>query len=211
MTALLVGLFIGFIMCIPVGPINIWVINTLLKHNFRSAFSIALGGAVMDFVYFMVILSGLAFFKFSPQSVFIFKILGVFFLMIIGLKEIFQPKTSMGVSDGKLKKIPHASSFFFIGVLIYTSNPTLIATMTGLAALIKSWHLFQESVLNHSLLSFGVATGSALWFFVLLKTVTKYQKKISAKLYTNFARTSGFLIVALSLYMAFNVYKEVRL
>lgn len=211
MTALLIGLFIGFVMCIPVGPINVWVINTLLKHNFRSAFSIALGGAVMDFVYFMVILSGLSLFQFSAQTVFVLKILGVFFLMIIGLKEIFQPNTDMGVKVYNLKKSPHVSSFFFIGVLIYTSNPTLIATMTGLAAVIKSWHLFQESVLNHSLLSFGLASGSALWFFVLLKTVTKYQKKIPAKFYTNFARTSGILIVVFSLYMAFNVYKEVRL
>ena len=211
MTALLVGLFIGFLMCIPVGPINIWVINTLLKHNFRSAFSIALGGAVMDFIYFMIILSGLSLFQFSLETVLVLKVLGVLFLLIIGLKEIFLPKSDVEVDESKLKKIPHASSFFLIGVLIYTSNPTLIATMTGLAAVIKSWHLFQENVLNHSLLSFGLATGSALWFFVLLKTVTKYQKKIPVKFYINFARTSGILIVVFSLYMAFNVYKEVSL
>lgn len=211
MTALLIGLLIGFIMCIPVGPINVWVINTLLKHNFRSAFSIALGGAVMDFIYFMIILSGLSFFKFSTQTVQVLKILGIIFLLIIGLKEFFQPATKINVDDLELKKIPHASSFFLMGVLIYTSNPTLIATMTGLAAVIKSWHLFQENVFNHSLLSFGLASGSALWFFVLLKTVNRYQNKIPAKFYTNFARTSGVLIVVFSLYMAFNVYKEVRL
>lgn len=211
MIALLVGIVIGFLMCIPVGPINIWVINTLLKHNFRSAFSIALGGSLMDFVYFMIILSGLSLFEFSVQTILILKILGVLFLLTFGLREIFKQDSVEDLENQAPKKIPHASSFFLVGILIYTSNPTLIATMTGLAAVIKSWHLFAETVINHSLLSLGIAAGSALWFFVLLKLVVRYQNKIPSKFYANFARTSGILIVCFSLYMAFNVYKEVSL
>ncbi len=211
MIALLVGLFVGFIMCIPVGPINIWVVNTLIKHNFRSAFSIALGGSVMDFVYFMIILSGLSLFHFSPKTVLILKIVGVLFLLIFGLRELFKPNTGLKDEEGELKKIPHASSFFLIGVLIYTSNPTLIATMTGLAAVIKSWHLFHENIFNNTMLALGVASGSALWFFFLLKMVVKYQQKIPESFYRHFSKTSGVLIILFSFYMAFNVYKEVSL
>jgi threonine/homoserine/homoserine lactone efflux protein len=86
MIAFLIGLIIGFIMCIPVGPINVWVVNTLLKHNFRSAFSIALGGSLMDFSYFMVILTGLSLFTFSPKTSLTLKIVGVLFIFAFGLK-----------------------------------------------------------------------------------------------------------------------------
>ena len=60
--ALIIGLITGFLICIPVGPINVWVINTFIKYDFKSAFAIALGGSLMDFVYFIAILSGLSFF-----------------------------------------------------------------------------------------------------------------------------------------------------
>ncbi|NOT80979.1 MAG: LysE family transporter [Bacteriovoracaceae bacterium] len=211
MIALILGLLIGFVMCIPVGPINVWVINTFFKHNFKSAFSIALGGSVMDFTYFMVVLTGLSLFTFTPKMSLTFKIVGVLFLFAFGLKEVLTKKQVFELDEHALKKIPAASSFFFIGVLIYTSNPTLIATMSGLAAIIKSWHVFDLNFLNYFLLSFGIAVGSAFWFYALLKIVEKYQKKIPESFLLNFSRTSGVLIILFSLFMAFNVYKEVYL
>ncbi len=211
MIALALGLLIGFLMCIPVGPINVWVINILIKHNFRSAFSIALGGSVMDFVYFMIILTGLSMFTFSPKTSLILKVLGVVFLFIFGLREVLTKASKLEVTNALEKKIPKASSFFFLGVLIYTSNPTLIATMSGLAAVIKSWHAFDYNFLNYLLLSLGVALGSAGWFYFLIKMVERYQNKIPDKFYSQFSRASGVLIVLFSLYMAFNVYKEIIL
>lgn len=211
MIALLLGLVIGFLMCVPVGPINVWVVNTLLKHNFRSAFSIAAGGSVMDFIYFMIILTGLSFFTFSPQTVLVFKIAGVLFLFLFGLKEIVSKEKSLEINEGENKKMPHASGFFLLGVLIYTSNPTLIATMSGLAAIIKSWHVFDFNFLNYFLLSLGVGLGSAGWFYFLLKMVERYHNRMPKKFFHHFNRASGVLIVLFSFIMAFNVYKEIYL
>jgi hypothetical protein len=53
-----------------------------------------------------------------------------------------------------------------------------------------------------------LALGTASWFYLLLKTVQKYQNRIPEKFFMNFSRASGALIVLFSLYMAFNVYKE---
>lgn len=211
MIALPLGLLIGFLMCVPVGPINVWVVNTLLKHNFRSAFSIAVGGSVMDFVYFMIILTGLSFFTFSPQASLILKIVGVLFLFLFGLKEIFSKEQTLEVKEEIEKKMPHVSGFFLLGVLIYTSNPTLIATMSGLAAVIKSWQVFDFNFLNYFLLSLGVGLGSAGWFYFLLKMVERYHNRIPKKFFHHFNRASGVLIVLFSFIMAFNVYKEIYL
>ena len=98
-----------------------------------------------------------------------------------------------------------------LGVLIYTSNPTLIATMSALAAVIKSWHAFDFNFTNYFLLSLGLGIGSVSWFFFLLKMVQRYQNRIPKKFFIYFSRTSGVLIVFFSLIMAFKVYKEVYL
>jgi threonine/homoserine/homoserine lactone efflux protein len=206
--ALLIGVITGFLICIPVGPINVWVLNTLIKHNFRSAFSIALGGSLMDFVYFMIILTGLSLFNFSPKTVLVLKITGVLFLLVFGIKELLVKKQNFKLDENSEKKVPKAAGFFLMGVVIYSSNPTLIATMSALAAVIKSWNLFSFNFLNYFLLSFGLAIGSSSWFYLLLKIVSKYQNKIPEKFFINFSRACGALIVIFSLYMAFNVYKE---
>ncbi len=206
--ALLIGLIVGFLICIPVGPINVWVVNTLIKHNFKSALAIALGGSLMDFVYFMVILTGLSLFHFNPKTILILKLLGVIFLFAFGLKELLVKKQSFDLSDDQVKKNPSLTGYFFLGVLIYSSNPTLIATMSGLAAVIKSWQLFNHSFLNYFLLSLGLAIGSASWFYTLLRIIVRYQNKIPERFFINFSRACGAIILLFSLYMAFNVYKE---
>lgn len=209
-TALIIGLVTGFLICIPVGPINVWVVNTMIRHNFRSAYSIALGGSTMDFVYFMIILTGLSLFHFSPQTILIFKIFGVLLLFVFGLKEVLVQKQDFSIKDlaDKDKKVPRAAGFFLMGVGIYSSNPTLVATMSAIAAVIKSWNLFAYTFVNYFFLSLGLALGSAVWFYLLLKIIAKYKNKIPERFFINFSKAAGVLIVMFSLYMAFNVYKE---
>jgi threonine/homoserine/homoserine lactone efflux protein len=206
--ALIIGIITGFLICIPVGPINVWVVNTLIKHNFKSAFAIAIGGSLMDFIYFFIILTGLSFFNFSPKTVLVLKIVGVVFLLIFGLQGMFVKKQSFELDDKFKKPTPTLISFFLLGAAIYSSNPTLVATMSGLAAVIKSWNLFVNDFPDYFALSLGLALGTASWFYLLLKTVQKYQNRIPEKFFMNFSRASGALIVLFSLYMAFNVYKE---
>lgn len=208
MIALLVGLIVGFLICIPVGPINVWVVNTLIRKNFRSAYSIALGGSLMDFIYFMIILTGLSLFHFTPKTILTLKILGVFFLLVFGLRELLVKKQNFKLDQNEEQKKTRASSYFLLGVFIYSSNPTLVATMSGIAAVIKSWNLFLNTFYNYVALSLGIGLGSALWFFILLKIVHRYQNKIPERFFINFSRACGLLIVLFSLYMAFNVYKE---
>lgn len=207
--AFFVGFIIGFLICIPVGPINMWAVNTQLKHDFKSALSIALGASMMDFIYFMLILSGLSLFNFELKTIHILKIIGVLVLFGFGLKELLTKNVSFNLTEEEKKKKPKASSYFLLGVIIYTSNPTLIASMTGIASLIKSWNLFNTSLYTNITLSLGISLGTLSWFVMLLKIVGKYKHKISDRFFTNFSKACGIFILVFSFYMAFNVYKEI--
>jgi threonine/homoserine/homoserine lactone efflux protein len=206
--AFTVGLFIGFLSCIPIGPVNVWVVNTLIKRDFSSAFSIALGGCLMDFIYFMVVLTGLSFFNFSLKTILIFKIAGVVFLFLFGLKELIVKSRNFNLDEKSETNKTTLIGFFILGIAIYSSNPALIVSMSGMAAAIKSWNLFDNNLRSYFFLSTGFALGSAFWFYLLLKIVKKYENKIPEIFYTNFSRACGVLIVGISLYMAFKVYKD---
>lgn len=205
--AMLLGIIVGFIICIPVGPINVWVVNTYINHNFRSAMAIALGGSVMDFVYFMVILTGLSLFHFSDHTILILKIVGIILLFSFGVKELLFSKQRFALDEGEEKKTPKGASFFLLGVLLYISNPTLVATLSAIGAIIKSWNLFNHNTLNFVLLSIGIGIGTSLWFLVLIKIIERFENKIPEKFLEYFSKTCGGLILILSIYMGVRLYQ----
>lgn len=204
MIAIIVGLFIGFVMCIPIGPLNVLVVNSRLKNNASKALSIAFGGSVMDCVYFYVILSGLSFINFSDTFIKYFKLAGIILILLLGLKELFSENNLIiNVKDKESSKNLFAS--FLLGVVIYTSNPTLIITMTALGAFIKSLEIFDFSQFNIVFVSLGLAVGSFLWFVFLVKVVEKYEQIIRDKYINIFTKVSGALMISLSLFMVFQL------
>ena len=204
MIALAIGLVIGFLMCIPIGPINIWVINTFIRRGASQALSIALGGSIMDFIYFYVILSGISLFTISDNAIFLFKSAGIALIFILGVKELVSKAKEIEVKQSSQSPVRLASGFI-LGVIIYTSNPTLIITMTGLGAFVKSLQLFELSQLNIFLASIGLAIGSYVWFVLLVFVTAKYEFKIRDRYLSKFVKISGGLMVALSLFMTFKL------
>lgn len=204
----LTGLLTGFLMCIPVGPINVWVIQTVIKRGKTEAYSLALGGSAMDAVYFYLILSGLSLVSIPPTLTQILKVAGTVLIFILGVLELVRsqqvpPESSETPLTSKVKiNKAKLSGFFLLGVILYTSNPTLVLTMTALAAFIKSLEMFPFTQPNIISLSFGLATGSFLWFFMLTHFTLKFKEVIQKKYLKLFAKISGCLMVALSLMMA---------
>lgn len=54
----LLGLMVGFLAAIPLGPVNIFVISQTIKHDFLHGFLAGLATALMDFVYCLIALGG---------------------------------------------------------------------------------------------------------------------------------------------------------
>ena len=203
--ALLTGIFTGFVMCIPIGPLNVWVVNTCLRRGVSRALAVSLGGALMDVVYFYIILSGLSFFEMSEKSVFYFKLLGILFILGLGLKELL---TKEVVIEGKMgKETPQGLLAGLVtGILVYVSNPTLILTMTALGAFVKSLELFPFHQVNIVIISLGLGVGAFLWFTLLTRLTEYFRESIKDKALLILTRVSGGLMVGLALLMTHQLY-----
>lgn len=204
MSAFFVGLILGLVMCIPIGPINIWVMRTQLKNGVLHALAVALGGAIMDFVYFYVILSGLSLFEFSIETQKIFKVLGIFIIFLMGIFEIFSAKN---IDDVKTKRATpnNLLASITLGVVLYSSNPTLVVSITGLCAFVKSLDLFLFSPTHIFIFSTGISLGSFLWFFILTKIVARFEEAIRTNYLKTFSKVGGVLMVLLSSYLGISL------
>src|SRR5512146_181576 len=48
---LVIGVAIGALTGVPIGPVNVAVIDAAYRHTLRRAIAVGLGGAIADFVY----------------------------------------------------------------------------------------------------------------------------------------------------------------
>lgn len=207
------GIILGIIICIPIGPINLITIKLTTKNKRSDALFLALGGSVMDIVYFLVFLLGLSFVQFSAQTTLVFKFLGISFIFFLGFIEVVKYfkvlKASNDETFKELETVENKTSGFlsFVsGVVIYTSNPTLVASMSGLAAFVKSSGYVPMTLPFMILFSFFAGVGTFLWFVFLTGLVVRYKNKFNEQFMLKLNLSFGVLIMVVAMVMATRLF-----
>ena len=186
---LLKGIFIGFAMAVPVGPIGIMCIRrTLTEGRFRGLI-IGLGAATADFLYGCVAAFGLTFISDTlvSQRIWI-RLVGGVLLLYLGIRTFRKlpanpnfPVNSIGI----LKS-------YLTAFLITITNPlTIFAFIAVFAAL----GLGNEVLFSGSALVLGVFIGSFLWFLSLSSGVMLFRKKLDLEGLKWVNRIAGILII----------------
>lgn len=204
-TPLLVGIFVGFLMGIPIGPINVWVMKTKITHGRGAASSLGFAGALMDGVTVFFILSGLSLFSIPDYYVKSFHWIGVFLLIFLGFKEVFKKLESFSLSINSNKEAKKTKNKFLLGVILYLSNPSVVITLTGLIAFIKSLNLFSMKGISGVVFSTGTGVGVFLWFLCLIKIVDRVESKLGHKKLHQLNRLCGIIILFLGFYLTYRL------
>ena len=206
MLAALLGLLIGFIGSIPLaGPIALLVFNKGIEKRYSEGVAIALGSAIPEAVY-----CGLAFFGFDylfarylwvePVS----KLLGAMVMIVLGLIFIFsKAKTATKKQvDITVKFGGHGVSSFFSGLTIAAINPVLIATWSGVAAIVFST---LGNLTPFDMIAFSVMVGVGIfaWFVVLLLLMKRFQGNFKPETLAKTVKVFGGLLIALGLWMLY--------
>ena len=199
----LIGLLTGFISSIPVGPVGVSVAKASLNKGARYGIAIGAGAALMDSIYLFIGLIGLSLFSFDETTNFIIRCIGIVFLFTLGIKELLpQKQQSASKSAGRPKK----RKYFLLGIMFYITNPILIVTFTGIAAMIKSSGLIFHNTLNNTLLALSVGVGTACWFALLSWLFKKYKKKMSERILTRINTVSGYALIGFGLYLSYQTF-----
>lgn len=191
---ILVGILIGFVAAIPLGPVNVYVISQAMKRDFVHGLMAGLTSAVLDFIYCLVAVLGLTqVTALMNRWLVVLKVVAAAFLILIAVRLFLQSKEKKEAFRSK-----HATSFSarpMLAVLaLYISNPSLYFFWIGQAAWVTSHGWVGNSTLNDVVFALACGTGGALWNLILTFYVSKYHKQFSAKTFRTI-----FLILAILL------------
>ncbi|MCL5266983.1 MAG: LysE family transporter [Bacteroidetes bacterium] len=204
MVSLFVGLIVGMVISIPLGPINVTVISKGFKQGFRSAFGVGLGASAMDFLYCSATMLGLSAIVHRIEVNIIFQIIGFLLLAYLGIRDVTTKVESFQYENF----VPRGGKFhsaFLVGVFMYVSNPTLVAFWIMLSGIIQSSGMLANGIDGVALFAFGVGSGTALWYYLLLKAISRKKGTFRAETLTVFSRISGYIMLSFCAYIGYEL------
>lgn len=180
---------IGFLISVPVGPVNLLCIRRSLLKGRAAGFISGLGAATCDAFFAYVTAFGISYINsfFVREEIWL-RLSGGVLLLYLGVRSyLAKPKEKMPAPGSKGLFSAYASTF-----LLTLTNPLTIiafaAAFAGFGVIGPDGADFPAAVLVT-----GVFTGSTLWWFVLSSISSSYQKKFNSQGIRWLSRLSGIL------------------
>jgi threonine/homoserine/homoserine lactone efflux protein len=199
LSAGLTGFIFGLLLSIPVGPVNLTIMNEGARRGFKWAVLISFGAAAMEVIYCTIAFTGFSSFfgiriiKTSMEVFsFVFMLfLGVKFLMA---KTVVAPTHLSSVTDKieeRIGKKLNPRSAFTIGFVRTMANPGVLLFWIILAANFISHDWVEPNREGKTACVTGVALGTGLWFTGLSWAVSRGHGKFSEKTLLRIEHFSG--------------------
>ena len=198
MEHLLIGVAIGFLMAVPVGPINLLCLRRTLAEGRRVGFVSGLGAAAADTTYGAIAAIGLAAVtSFLSHHHLGLQLFAGLFLIGLGLHTMRTrtPPRSQAAAV-HVRRLRDA----FVSTYAYTlANPMLIIVFTGVfARLGLAWQ--PGRTLDTLELIGGVLLGSTIWWLTLTMLAGTFGRRLDDGTLRRVNFVAGGLIIAIGIW-----------
>jgi threonine/homoserine/homoserine lactone efflux protein len=197
--AALTGFISGLLLSVPVGPVNLTIINEGARRGFRWAIMIALGALTMDLIYCTVAFTGFATFFGNRVVKAAMELSSFVFLLYLGVRFLKANKIPAHHKfEEQIEKQLHPHSAYMIGLVRVMGNPGVLLLWIVLAAnfISRDW-VEPDGPAKFSCI-FGVGIGASLWFAGLSYAVSRKHKIFTEKNLLRIEHISGIGLITLA-------------
>jgi len=193
---------------IPVGPINLTILNEGAQRGFRWAIFIGLGAAVMDAIYCAISFTGLSSFFDHGLVKALMQVMGFVFLLFLGFKFLLAQTVKVHTKldtasekfEARLEKKIHPHSAFATGFVRVFANFGVLVAWVVLAANLMAHDWVDEALTARAACVAGVFTGTVLWFLILSYGVSRGHGKFGEKTLLRLQHISGLCLITTAVF-----------
>ena len=191
------GFLTGFLLSIPIGPINLTVIRESLHGHPRRGFMVGLGGVLADAFYCSMAFLGFSSLLDQIKSLWPFlQFGGGVVVFLIGLHYTLDPKRGYAPMVHKVEaSASHFHKAFPLGFFMGISNISLFVLWGGVNTLFVSNGWVKPDFVTVLICVIGIALGSVLWFASISSLVSKMHYQFGAEIVSKVTRVCGILLV----------------
>ena len=223
LATILLGIIGGFALSIPPGPLAIAVTKQGIEGNFRAGITLVFGAALMDVVYMLLstfassaIVQALE--KLIKETLWfpvLFQVACIVLLLFLGIRYFTPERCEKATNESekteraqeeRARKMGHATPFF-VGLLIAVTNlatPTFLPSMIAFVGLLHGGGWLHRGVLPSVFFSVSFGLGTLLWFFCVLRVLSKFRKSISGNFVQNIYRFAGGTLITFAAIIAYH-------
>lgn len=207
LVAALSGFISGVLLCIPVGPVNLTIMNEGARRGFKWAAMIAAGATLMEVIYCGIAFTGFAAFFEKGWIKSAMEVFSFAFLMFLGFKFMFAKNVSAPMHFGRvadkieerIEEKLHPHSAFMIGFVQTLANPGVLLGWIIIGANLIARGLVEPNWGGKFACMAGVGAGVAFWFVGISWAISRGHKKITEKTLLRMQRGSGIALIVLAL------------
>jgi threonine/homoserine/homoserine lactone efflux protein len=207
---ILFGALMGAATGVPIGPVNVAVIDAAYRHTLRRAIAVGLGGACADFLYAALGILGVTpvLRSYAIVSPILYAVSGIVLLVYGFLTARSQPVTPAPheglAADASENELVLG---FKTGLLLILLNPAAVVTWVVITEQIAD-HLGSPSKLTGLLFAIGVMGGSFAWFS-LVAHLTQRGKNVLGDKAAWIPRVIGVALMVYAVYLIARAVKYV--
>jgi threonine/homoserine/homoserine lactone efflux protein len=193
---------------IPVGPINLTILNEGSQRGFRWAMFIGLGASAMELIYCSIAFTGFSSFFAIRTVKAVMELFTFVFLLFIGAKFLSAQTVNVPTKlDAASQKIEarlgekwHPHSAFMTGFVRVSGNLGVLLTWIVLAANVMAHDWFEDTLAAKLACIGGVALGTNAWFCALSYGVSRGHGRFSEQTLLRLQHISGICLIAVGIF-----------
>jgi threonine/homoserine/homoserine lactone efflux protein len=197
--AWLAGVFCGLLVSVPVGPINVTIVNEGAQRGFGWAVLIGLGSVVMEVVYCAAAFAGFTglfdshFVKAAMELISFLLVLFLGFKYLLARSLPGNPK-----SMERIESTLHPHTAFMTGFVRVLANPLVLLFWITLSAAILAHDWVENNWASKSIFVLGVALGAFGWFVLLSYMVSRRHGRFSTQTLLRMSQISGACLLGVA-------------
>lgn len=212
--ALLIGIFVGFLLAMPPGPIGVLSIKMGLNKKIRPAMYVAMGSGVADFIIcFIAITAATAvmqalqsFFDCHPIYSVLFQSILIIAFLVYGLYSLkSKPQSDRQIDNTAFEEKNNFVRHFkekgpfllgFALAIANIANPTFLPSIGYVGLQVQKFSFFEITAINNFLYSIGFGVGNFLWLYSLSNIVFRLKSKFSDNLIIRVKQFAGITFIS---------------
>lgn len=204
----LTGYFSAFLLAIPVGPVNMTIINEGARRGRKWAVLISLGATLMELIYCFIAFTGMASFIITgPYVEAAMELFSFVFILALGIKFLVAKSVSSPVHLGatasrieaRIGEKLHPQTAFMTGFVRVLANPGVMVGWFVLAAKFISYQWVTPDLNGRLACVAGVGLGTVSWFMVLSCQSSRGYGKWSEQTLLRIEHISGLALIIFAL------------